>query len=119
MIEYRKLSTLTEEEAEILVLKCFDGKLKKIIQLDDEKVVLKIETSGWDINDSKNPEGAMADEISFSVGLPGGYPLVDTPFSDNGEDEGGWQEFMIFYGFHPYYHDNIFEQKTQQEEKKM
>ena len=109
MKDFRELSSLTFEEAEILVDKCFDGELLNIIHLDNERVRMEIKTSGWGLEDEDNPNGEMVDEVEFVVGVPGVFHrLVEIPFSGNGDEE-KWQHFMIHYGFHPYYNDNIFD----------
>lgn len=111
MIEFRKLTTMTRAEAEILVSKCLNGKLINIVILDNVKAVLKVETSGWAAKHPKNPNGTFIDLVQFDLEPPGPRPLVDGVFSENGNCERVWQEFMIFYGFHPYYQNNTFEQE--------
>lgn len=109
MKDFRELSSLTFEEAKILVDKCFGGELLNILHLDNERVRMEIKTSGWELEDEENPNGEMVDEVEFVVGVYSPFNrLVELPFSGNGEEE-KWQHFMIYHGFHPYYNYNIFD----------
>lgn len=103
---FRPLTTIRWEECSILVEKCFNGKLLEIASLTDSAMELVIETTGWKLEDENNPQGAMQDNVSFRVGNRIiGHHLVDLPFPSLHEEE-LWQEFMMYYGFHPIYKCN-------------
>lgn len=100
MIEYRDISTITNEEVKLLLKETFDAKLKKIIRKERGELQVLIVTSGWQ---TENGEEDMEDEVIFYTD----YARIDSPFTQIG-DISIWEDFMIYYGFHPSYKNNHF-----------
>lgn len=113
MREFRPLTSVTEEELRALVTETFGGELIEVISITEKTVTLIIRTSGWDLGEEDNPKGDMEDEVTFTLGYGWERSLVDFPFSGEGE-EGVWQDFLIFFGFHPLYRGNSFALKYPQ-----
>lgn len=113
MREFRPLTSVTEEELRALVTEAFEGELIEVVSITEKTVTLIIRTSGWDLGEEDNPKGNMEDEVTFTLGYGWERSLVDFPFSGKGEEE-VWQEFLIFFGFHPLYRGNSFALKYPQ-----
>lgn len=113
MREFRPLTSVTEEELRALVIEAFEGELIKVVSITEKRITLIIRTSRWDLGEEYNSKGDMEDEVTFSLGYGWERSLVDFPFSGEGEEE-VWQEFLIFFGFHPLYRGNSFALKYPQ-----
>ena len=113
MREFRPLTSVTEEELRALVTEAFEGELIEVVSITEKTITLTIRTSGWDLEEEDNPKGYMEDEVTFTLGYGWEGSLVDLPFSGHGEEQ-IWQEFLIFFGFHPFYRSNFFALKYPQ-----